>query len=245
MEKIKKLLFIFIALILCQNKVVAACDASLESKIRSEAYGIQTSYEITKIEDNKEDVTPPDGVPVGDDFIPYITVKKIHIQNITENLYVEVYDDEEKETKKYTYADTENGHLTLINYNLELITKYRITVYSNTDCLQKVKIRTMEVKTPMFNELRRDGLCSGVEEYYLCHEYIDYDINLSFEEAVKKIDEYREAKNKQEEQKKEEKNDFGKFLENNKKTIIIISVVIIILGVGITVVVIKLRRRVI
>lgn len=245
MKKIKAIVLAFVVFMSSTSYVRALCDAAEENRIRSLASNVRASYEIVKEELEPGTYSPPDGISE-EEYVGTVDVINIYIANLTEDLYIEVEDTLTKETKKYTYQDSTNGTITLKKYDFGSIDKYEISVYSNkTDCISDRKLKNIEVKTPMYNDISRYGICEGLEEYYLCYEYIDYDINMSFSEAEAKIEKYRESKEKKEQEQHEEEKSFKKFIKNNAGTIIIVTAVIIGVGVGATIVVIKRRGRVV
>lgn len=226
----------------------ATCDTTEMNRLRSLASNVKTSYKevFEPMEDGT--FTPPDGLTdeMIEDYVAYRTLFEVYITNLTEDLYIEVKDTISGKTTKYTYKDSNNGTITIKNYNIEVINKYTISIYTtNTDCSNS-KIRTIEMKTPRFNNYSALDYCQNNKEYYMCHMYVDYDLP-PMEDFVKKINKYITDKEKKQQQEEEDKKNQGfiEFLRENKTTIIIVASVIVVAGVGATVVIIRRRRRVV
>ena len=245
MKKIRMLVVFMMVFMMSVTKVSAACEASVSNQIRNEAYKVQVSYEVAQEEEPRENYDLPDGLTEEGEknYVSYVTFFKIYITNLTENIYVEVKDSFSGKTKKYTYEDSENGTVIVKDYDLSRINTFTIDVKAvDSDCIRN-NIRTIKKTLPRRNEFSTYGMCEGISEYYLCHEYVEYEQTLSAEEMFNRMETYRANKEKQE--KEEEKEKEKGFFEKNKNTIIATSVVIIVAGVATAVVIIVRKRRVV
>ncbi len=224
--------------------VSAACDASELNRVSSEAFKVSVTYEEVEELLEAGTYTPPDGIPEDeiDNYTTYVKYFKVYITNITEDIYVVVKDTYSNEEKTYTYQDSDNGTITIENRHIDEINEYTIKVYATNQECSRTALRTIKEKTPRYNEYYSMGICDGLEDYYLCNEYVSFDIDYSFEEVADKIDSYVKGKIKEEEEKKEQNKNF---FEKNRSVIIATSVVIIVAGVATTVVIIVRRRRVV
>lgn len=243
MKKIKTLALMILVFFISINSVSAACTAEENVNLTKEAYNIKVSYEPKT--EAYLDVDPPDGDP--EDFTPVISVfHEIYITNVTENLYVKVTDSIKRETKTYTYKDAKDGVITFRWDNLWEVTNFTIEVYSSdkTNC-PNTKLFTTYLTTPLYNDYSNYEICSGIEEFYLCYEYlsipqVDF---YTFESLASK---YREGLiDKNGNAKKEEEKGFIAFVKKHKAMIGVTSIVVIVAGGIVTVIIVRKQRRVI
>lgn len=250
MKKIKKLsVFSFLVFFLFVTKVFAVeCTSEETNKLNSLAVNVKASYEIMEIEktDFSSEFNPPDGIDANENITWYDTVIRVYITNLTEDLYITVTNDQTKEVKTYRYEDATNGTITFDQTDFSQITNYTITVYSssNTNCANN-KLYTLYLTTPMYNTLYEYSMCEGIEEFYLCHEYLS--VNVSTENFFELATKYKEGKiNSDGEEIKDEpsENDkgFTEFLKEYKSVIIIVAVLIIAGGGLVTVIIVKKQR---
>lgn len=249
MGKIRTIVLFLAAFVLGINSVNAVCDTTEENRLRSLATRVSASYEVVIEELAPGIVTPPDG-ETEETWVGHRRFMKIYIDNLTEDLYIEVRSSEDGSTKKYTYADSNNGTIVLERYDLTKIVIYTISVYSNSkDCLSGSRLYTLEQKTPKRNTIALYGnLCEGAEEYYLCYEYTDVNNSYSYEEITKMVWNYKAEKRRKQQQQEEEdrKNkSFIEFIKRNKGAVIGVTFIIVGAGVATTVVIIYKRRRVV
>ncbi len=251
MNSLKKVLVVLISFLIASPLVKAECDATEENRLRSLAINVKTSYEPGQGEElSHEDFNPPSGlteeeieelykIPV------YKSVYHVYITNITEELYVTVYDEIQDKTTTYQYSDTDKGTLVIDQEEFEMIDHFTITVYSSdkTQC-PDTKLYTTYLTTPKYNQLSNYAICEGAEEFYLCHEYLSVEPNASddFETLVEnfkagKIDKSGEKK----EDEKAKSKTFGDLIKEYKVIIIGVSAFVIIVGATVIIVVKKKR----
>lgn len=248
MKKIGSLALVLVVFVVGISGVRAAtCETSEMNRLRALANNVNASYEEVYVPIGSDTYTPPDGIPddLDEEYEALGSVFDTSITNLTEDMYIEVTDSHDKNPKKYYYKDTENGKITFRNNNLTEINKYKIVIYSNKDDCIGQKLRTIEVKTPMYNEYSSTALCNFYPEYYLCHSYVDFELP-DYETFFQRVNSYVDSKMKEEEKKKEEENKnkgFLNFIKENKVTVIILSIVIVAAGVGTTVVIVERKRR--
>lgn len=247
MKKFKLVVITFIASLICMPCVFAECEAAESNKLNSLATNVKNSQEvIEKVMDPDPDWNPPDGL-TEEEFANYeykIKYFRIYINNITEDLYVIVTNNTTEEKKTYNYQDTNNGTVFFDEMVSSQIVNYKVEVYASdkTNCNSK-KLRTFYITTPKYNSLSEYKSCEGIEEFYLCHEYLNVETSTeNFETLVK---DYREGKLKADGSKKDEekKNEgFLGFLKEHKGTVIIASLAIITIGGLVTVIIVKKQR---
>lgn len=249
MGKIRTIVLFLATFVLGIGSVNAVCDITEENRLRTLATNVNASYEVVREELPPGTVTPPDGYDE-ETYVGYKTFMKIYINNLSEDLYIEVKNSKTGETKKYTYADSDNGTIVLERYDFSYIVTYTINVYSNvTGCLSGTRLYALEQRTPKLNQIAvYTTVCNGAEEYYLCYKYLEQETGYTYEEQEEMIRTYKMNKEKKQQQQEEEdkKNkSFGEFIKRNKGAIITISIIVIGAGVATTVVIIYRRRRVV
>ncbi len=247
MKKFKLVVVAFLMVLLGMPHVYAECDATESNKLSSLANNVQGSQEVIEKEvDPGQDWNTPDGL-TDEEYENYVYKMKffrIHINNITEDLYVVVTNKNTKKSTTYNYSDTSNGNISFDEVVSSQIVNYTIDVYasSKTNCGSK-KLRTFYITTPKYNSLSEYSVCEGIEEFYLCHEYLSVETNIENFESL--TTQYREGKIKADGSiKEDEEKDKGflGFLREHKGTVIMISVSIIAIGGLVIVIIVKKQR---
>lgn len=246
MKKFRVVFVLLFSFLISTSLVKAECDATESNRLQSLAVNVRNSYEIVELEvQESEDFNPPDGL--SDEELENYVYKKdffrIHLNNITEDLYVVVTNRDTKETHTFHYGDTDNGN---VHFDVEVgteINNYIVDVYASdkTNCTSK-KLRTMYFTTPMYNTFSESVMCDGIEEFYLCHEYLSVDT--SFAKFDTLVEQYRSGKLKEDGTAKpieEEKGFFG-FIKEHKGIVALTILVVVVAGGCITVVIIKKQR---
>lgn len=248
MGKIRTIVLFLATFVLGIGSVNAVCDITEENRLRSLAANVRASYEEAFEEVPEGEYTPPDGLTDDtiDDWKMYDLFFNVYIENITEDIYVEVYDAVSKQTKKYTYADSNNGVIT-IKQDIDVKNQYTISVFPTQGSECSGKLASHVLSTPVFNEYSTNDYCQSNPEYYLCYKYVDYELP-NFDEFLNRIDQYmydKEKKQQQQEEEEKKNNSFGEFIRRNKGAVIVLSIIVIGAGVATTVVIIYRRRRVV
>ena len=246
MKKFKLGVVTFLMALLCMPHVYAECDAAEANKLSSLANNVQGSQEVVEKEvEPGPDWNTPDGL-TDEEYENYVYMMKffrVHINNITEDLYVVVTNKNTKESKTYNYSDTSNGNISFDEVVSSQIVNYTIDVYasSKTNCGSK-KLRTFYITTPKYNSLSEYSLCEGINEFYLCHEYLNVEVNTENFESLTR--QYREGKIKADGSKNDDKTDnsFLGFLKEHIGTVIIISLLIVTIGGLVIVIIVKKQR---
>ena len=250
MKKLKAFFFTFV-FFLASNNVYAVCDATELNNLNRLAVNVSVDYEaITEEYEPDENITYPDGLTQEewDNYVFARNVFQIYISNLTKEIYVTVSDNVTNETQTYTYADSNNGVVTIRQLDLTNITTYTVTVYSSseTNCPDTL-LYTQYLTTPMYNSYSDYTICEGAEDFYLCYEYLSVP-TVSFDRFVELVEDYKAGRvdNEGEEivppEEEEEESGFGDFVREHRVVIISVCLVIVIGGVLVTVIVIKKRR---
>lgn len=246
MKKLKAFIFTLTLFFASSSYVYAVCDATELNTLRSVAANVRASYEEMQGVLDPSEYTPPDGTGT-EDFTAYYNYFRIYITNLTEDIYVEVYNDANGETSTYTFEDSDNGTVTFDWDDITLLANFTITVYSsdNTNC-SDTQLYTLYLTTPRFNSYSLYDMCDGAEDFYLCYEYLSVPDEVSFGEFVDLIERYKSGTIDDEgntvEEPVLEENGFVEFLRDHYVTIIIITVVVIAVGVAVTVIIVKKQR---
>ena len=227
--------------------VYAVCDTSTLNNLNSQARKVKPSYELKKEQIKIEDGFP-DGLTEEEKQNYYMTVSyyMIYINNMTKDLYIKVSDDLSKEEKTYTYDQAENGVISFRLDSFSELRTYTITVYAsdvNGDCANE-KLYSTNLVIPYYNVYSGWEPCKGIEEFYLCHEYLNVKVNKTESEFLNSVNEYKKGlinKDGEEVGKKEDGNKAWNFIKKNKVVLIIATAVVISGGIA-TVILIKKKR---
>ena len=249
MKKIRVLIFTLMLFLIGGKYVYAACDATEMNTLNSLAANVGKSYEIVTKELTQEETTfePPGGITVEeyDNFVFEVDYFRIYITNITEELYVVVTNENTGEKRTFNYSDTDNGTATFEEMVGTEIVNYTIEIYSSdvTNCRDQ-RLYTQYLTTPMYNTASESSFCTGIEDFYLCHEYLSVDVD--FTNFMEKTDEYRatHTDGETEGENSEEKTEDGflAFIQDHWVVVLGISVAVLAVGGLTTYVVIKKRR---
>lgn len=227
----------------------AVCDATETNTLNSLAANVKASYEIVIKEVPKEETTdnPPDNI-TREEYENYVFKYKyfrIHITNIVEEIYVVVTNESTDEEYIFTYEDTDNGSAYFEEIVGTRLVNYTIEVYSSsvTNC-QDEDLYSFSLTTPMHNQYSRSMLCEGIEEFYMCHEYLSVPVDFStfLDDVQKYRDTHLNTEEVEEEPIEEDSAGFLDFVFSHWIVIVVISLVVIGGGVLVTCMVIKKRR---
>lgn len=250
MKKIRVFTLAILLFFLSTN-VYAVCDVTESNTLNSLATNVKVSNEVVEVEvPMDENVNPPDGLTEEEDqnFVAYQDYFRIYISNVTEELYVVVTNESTNESKTYTYDDVENGVITFDEKVYVFITSYKIDVYSSdkTNC-PDTKLYTLYLTTPLYNSYSETAVCEGIEDFYLCHEYLSVSIDdITYDEFLRLAEEYRAGHidNNGDEitEPVEDDGGFFGFLGDHLVIVIVVAVIVVAAGGLITFVVIKKQR---
>lgn len=220
MNKISKILFC-ILIILSFSYVKADCTADEINKLKKEADKIDVTYEhLGGIE-----------TEYGIDYGQF----EVQINNIADDFYLKIHNIDENK-------NPENNMIKIKLYT----GKQQIDIYS-TKC--EVKVDEISFKLPRYNIYSEDPLCEGVNsnEFSLCRKYYDYYV--SYDEFIKKVNNYRLVNNITNENEKQIIEKKESILIQIIKSIskykeyILVGIVLIILIMSITIIIKKKKKR--
>ena len=203
------------------------CSYQEQTELNSKAANIKVSYKI--IDDTIQ----------FEDGASSMKVFNIELLNITEDFYVVIKNDINKEEKIYYSSDAVNGVVSFKWDYAETVTNFTIQVYTTnkTNCADE-KYKTFYLTTPRYNEFYNIETCQELTDFYLCQEYVTF-AEVSREKFLTQIENYRngevnnkgEEPNVQEEPKMTDK--IFEFIDDNKWFILGGLLVITISGVTI------------
>lgn len=251
MNKLKFFAVSLVTFLLLSTTAQAAgtCNYEEKAKLNSEVANVKTNFEIKQ----REIKIDPENVPdeyIGTSAAENYTVKEdyaqINILNLTENLYVEVTNDINKDKETYRYSDSNNGNIAIVRNDLNNIVTYTVKIFasSNTGC-EGTSLSTKYVAVPRYNEYSSYSLCNSLPDYYLCQKYVnfqDVDFSKFVEQVTGEIDK-RNTESKEEEKNNKWYKEVGNFISDNKLYFIIGGVSLVVIAGAITVVIIRKRRR--
>lgn len=245
--RIKKL-FLLAIILLTPNLVTAAssCTYEQQAELNDIVANVKASYEVVDIYNGKVyDVDNPnsDGTFLEKDH--YIKGFNVSILNITNDIYVRVSNNKNKEVKTYHYADTVDGTATFQTTEVESLITYTIEVFANKYSCVGEKLRELSITTPLYNNYSERLDCKDNTDFYYCQEFIPSE-NIPYNEFKTKMNEYKTQKVEEEEKRKEENKSFldklKEFYNNYTVAIYIVGAVIIVAGVATTVILVKKKR---
>lgn len=248
MKKTRVLIFALMMFMIGGKYVYAVCDATETNTLNSLAANVGRSYEIITKELTKEETSfePPGGITVEEynNFLFEVDYFRIYITNITEELYVVVTNENTGEERTFNYSDTDNGTAMFEEMVKTEIVNYTIEIYSSdiTNCRDQ-RLYTQYLTTPMYNTASESSFCTGIEDFYMCHEYLSVDVD--FTNFMERTEEYRASHTNgevEEVPEEETENGFFAFVQDHIVWVVVIVVAVVAAGGLITYVVIKKQR---
>ena len=192
----------FIGLILATwmlfpSTIFAACDYSEQVKLSSEAANVKFNYEAGlfktgELLERDDILLPDDENDVSQSSNDVIEAQepgvKLHVLNLTKNLYVVITNDYDGSTETYYYEDSDEGTIDWERPADMVLDKvvYTLEVYAVDSTCKDGSLRTITLETPRYNELSEYSFCENSKEYF-CEAFTTLDFDISFEEAYKKI----------------------------------------------------------
>ena len=139
------------------------CDSKTKSNLLKEANQIKIDYE-----------EKTENIHVKDDMYDYYTdatTLLISIYNLSNNFTLNISNDLDDSLIIANQSDISNGKYTFDDIDYYKIIKYKINVYSNTDC-DRYLVKTITYTKPMFNLNSVYTVCDGNENIAYCQKYI-------------------------------------------------------------------------
>jgi len=165
MKKIKVISFVFSLLVFMPIIVSAQCEYSEKSRLQGLANNLNFTYDYKETDA---------GINSSVDY-------SITIANIVPDLYIV------DQTNIKVYYNNQ-GEITISNYRPGSTIQF--IVYGNTENCKGVELINNYVSLPSYNSFYKDPMCDGVTDYKLCKRWAK--IDLSYDEFVKKVKEYKE-----------------------------------------------------
>lgn len=249
MLKLKRTIFSLATFLLMTPLVNAAssCGSKETAELNQEVVNIKVSYEEAEGILDPSEYTIPDaiiGTEEEETFEARYTYFKVSIINVSENFYIEVTNDINKEKLTFKPEDVKDGTVSFDWRNMDKVANFTIKVYasSNTNC-EGEGFRSLYLTLPRVNDYFDYSICNGIEDYYLCQKYVTHDY-VDLDTFMGRIKAYRESLEKE----KEEINDEDWFIKatnfiKQHKVIFIGGLIVVVAIVGGTVVVITKKRR--
>lgn len=201
MKKYKHIIFTISLFLICMTNTYAACTKEEINDFKR----IEDEYTIKyKFNKSTKDYTVTFNIPMIEKYT-------YSLDNIIEKAkFVS-----ETETS-FTFSDIKPG-------------EYPINVVGvSSECDDILK--TINLKLAKYNKYSEDPICEGIEEFVLCQE--TYDKEIDYDTFVSRVNTYKKSKEKQENNKVEEKpkeeNKVLKYIEDNLIQIIIVTIFIIL-----------------
>ncbi len=110
-----------------------------------------------------------EAIPMTEGDIYYI----IRISNLTPNVYVTVYEDDNETTTTYTYEDSNNGTLDIEHWYIYERVYYTVNVYSDIDGCQDESLNVLKTNTKKFNDRWRYSICVENPELEKCQPFYE------------------------------------------------------------------------
>ena len=236
MKKNKKyLLLIILSLFFGLDKVSAECDNKSQLEINTASSNITMNYSLETLavdtEGNLHPEVAPESVELSE-MSEYSLIDKavININNVSDKVYVVFRSNDGNINQEYHYKDLQNGSLTYELPDLETIRNYTLTVYSDVAECSNQELRTINLTTPMYNNLSDQVICENNNAYY-CQKYVTSPINE--DELDLNLD-------------NEIENDNANSTNNNNQNFILFTlgiVVIVIIIIAIIIMIIKNKQK--
>lgn len=249
MTRLRYLLALSFAFIGIMSVNAATCGYEEKAKLNSESANVKANYEIKQRILDKSEYTPPDSI-IGTDeeetYVATVDYIQVNILNLTENMYVEVTNDYDKNKVTYNYSDAQDGNITFNWEDIDSLVTYTIKVYasSNTGCADTV-LKTLYLPLPRYNEYSSYDRCTLIPDYYLCQRYVNFD-PVDFGDFTQKTDEQIEKLDEtgtSDEPNQKWYQKVGDFVAKHKVAFISGGIVLIVAAGTTAVIVIRRRGR--
>ena len=134
-----------------------------------------------------------EAVPMTDDLIYYV----IKISNLTPNIYITVYEDDNETTTTYTYDDSKDGVIEIEHWYIYEKVYYTVNVYSDVEGCMNDSLNEIKVNTKKFNERYGYVSCEENPDYEKCDPFYEAPEGeeQTDEEFYEEIQEYNKNKN--------------------------------------------------
>ena len=110
-----------------------------------------------------------EAIPMTEDLIYYV----IKISNLTPDIYVTVYEDDNETTTTYTYDDSKDGVIEIEHWYIYEKVYYTINVYSDVEDCSGESLNEIKVNTKKFNERYGYVSCEENPDYEKCDPFYE------------------------------------------------------------------------
>ena len=218
------------------NANADSCSNEEKARLKKEAAKVKMVYEeAEKVVDRRP--IPDLGDELYDVKANYFI---LNISNITNDLTVVIQNNYNNDKISVDYSNTDSGLYSFDWNNIKSIVSFTYKVYGSpsSSCFDEL-LASGYLITPKYNRLHDTTLCEGVTDFKACDKYITDDTDQ--EVLRKRILEYKEKKEKTQEQKKSTiEKVIGVIKEHKILTICLASVVLIS---GVALVIRKRKKR--
>lgn len=192
-RKVKIILFMFITIFLMggfvraeENKIPGeVCPNSSRVKLLENASAVKITYE--PYEQKAEGFDDPES----DDYSVIYYYLDVKIYNLDETLSVDVTNGNlGKEYKLYPSSIGPDGAITIRVKDTSEINTFTFEIKANTYDCNAQTLRTVKLTLPKFNYYSGRQICSDIPDYYLCQQYISYEI--SADKFLENVNNYKE-----------------------------------------------------
>ena len=172
-------LFILMIIAMFTKNINAECDYKSKLEINTSAANVDTKLDYgSKIvgPDGKEH---PEATGKTDDIERFVrsTYVTLSIINISDDIYLRIVNEDDDLNETIYASDLVDNKYVYEVPDTDIIRTYTIKVFSNiSECLDE-EIRTIEVKTPMYNFLSGTSMCENNKAYY-CSEFVTTPIDI-------------------------------------------------------------------
>ena len=226
------------------NVHASSCSYTEQAKLNEEVSKIKIVYDekLIKVREDEYDCQDVEGC------IQVATILETSILNLSDNFYIERYDDVDMVTKMYSsYDKNDEGVVTFQHYDLTRVYNYTFKVYTsdNTSCPGEV-VRVIYLTLPRYNDLYDDNICDQLPDHYLCQKYVTFEVeddeDYDYEEYYSILEKSLQEKEEKENAKTNLFDNIFSFIDKNR---VVIAICLGVLAVGGTTayIVIKIRRK--
>lgn len=187
------------------NVYAATCSGTDLEKVNKAANGIKTNYAINegKVKENSDEY----------EVAPSI---EFSIYNLTNDVFLKITNDFNKDETIVTYSKTDNGKYTFSTNEIFKSATYYIEVFSNLDSCKADSIKKITLKKPYYNPNSAYAICIDNPDVPMCQTYITEDTGVSEQYIDAKVKEYLNN-NGATTTKKSDATDDSNFFTNNWK----------------------------
>lgn len=202
------------------NVYATSCSGTDLEKVNKAANGIKTNYMVNegKVKKNSSEY----------EVFPSIDFT---IYNLTNDIFVKITSDFNKNEDIVTYSKTNNGKYSFSSSDLFGKGNYYIEIFSNLDSCKADSVKKITLKKPYYNQNVKYKICLDNPDVPMCQKYITEDTGATEWNIDEKVKEYLE-KNNITITNKSDGTGSGNFFKENWKILAISGGVIVLLVGG-------------